>query len=121
MPDTELDRARAHLRQSQSVLVFERGLLNSMNADRLGVAIAERGVLCALSWVWDAQERAHTAAAQPFYDYLNKQMTEAHDATMGAFLKRLDRIVANGRRAAWPASARQPPKIRAKRSHARAA
>jgi hypothetical protein len=62
---TELEQARAHLRDCQKALkhardvsVFEQGQWWPENMK----ANAERAVLAALSWVWDAQERERVAA-----------------------------------------------------------
>ena len=59
---TELEQARAHLRDCQKALkhardvsVFEQGQWWPENMK----ANAERTVLAALSWVWDAQERTY--------------------------------------------------------------
>ena len=61
---TELEQARAHLQDCQKALkhardvsVFEQGQWWPENMK----ANAERTVLAALSWVWDAQERAFSA------------------------------------------------------------
>ena len=60
---TELEQARAHLRDCQKALkhardvsVFEQGQWWPENMK----ANAERTVLAALSWVWDAQERTYS-------------------------------------------------------------
>ena len=57
---TELEQARAHLRDCQKALkhardvsVFEQGQWWPENMK----ANAERAVIAALSWVWDAQQR----------------------------------------------------------------
>lgn len=52
MPETELERARQHLLLTQSA--FQRARLNRQP----WVLTAEQHFLAALSWVWDAQERA---------------------------------------------------------------
>jgi len=49
---TELEQARAHLRETQERLAYERGY---NDLDR--IRFFERCTLAALSWVWDAQER----------------------------------------------------------------
>jgi hypothetical protein len=52
---TELERARAHLRQAQAVLAFARNhCVKSWSVN----SSLETNVLAALSWLWDAQERA---------------------------------------------------------------
>lgn len=55
---TELEQARTHLRRCQTDLDMARqrnrgGFFDAMNVDHAATA-----VLAALSWVWDAQERA---------------------------------------------------------------
>jgi hypothetical protein len=62
---TELEQARAHLRDCQKALkhardvsVFEQGQWWPENMK----ANAERAVIAALSWVWDAQERTPITA-----------------------------------------------------------
>jgi hypothetical protein len=64
---TELEQARAHLRDCQKALkhardvsVFEQGQWWPENMK----ANAERAVIAALSWVWDAQERARPTRLQ---------------------------------------------------------
>ncbi len=55
---TELEQARAHLKDAQDSLHFER-----TGSDKVRVRYFERNVLSALSWVWDAQERAGILSA----------------------------------------------------------
>jgi hypothetical protein len=57
MPMTELERARAHLAFCQDDLHYCRG---NLPYSRGAYKAAERHFLAALSWVWDAQERAST-------------------------------------------------------------
>jgi hypothetical protein len=56
---TELDLARANLRQMQESLAIAR----RMRANRFVIQFQTLNVLAALSWVWDAQERAGAAPA----------------------------------------------------------
>ena len=79
---TELEQARAHLRDCQKALkhardvsVFEQGQWWPENMK----ANAERAVLAALSWVWDAQERE---AMQDPLAWLNKTMQKAMFETL---------------------------------------
>ena len=53
---TELEQARAHLKWAQDFLSRRRGV----HAHGAALEEAMRTVLAALSWVWDAQERAQT-------------------------------------------------------------
>jgi hypothetical protein len=68
---TELEEARAHLRECQASLQEARGSftveiglcsvpMTKPPAAPEITARCERAVLAALSWVWDAQERAKT-------------------------------------------------------------
>jgi hypothetical protein len=50
----ELERARRHLGDVQCNLSFIR----QQGGTKWGLALSEREVLAALSWVYDAQERA---------------------------------------------------------------
>jgi hypothetical protein len=62
---TELEEARAHLQHCQDVLAIGRA-----NGGGAYMDLSERNVLAALSWVWDAQERAERAAVE----WLNKEL-----------------------------------------------
>lgn len=62
---TELDQARAHLRDAQAHLAairfkdkFSRKTLETMFYPMDSRRTAENKIKAALSWVWDAQERA---------------------------------------------------------------
>lgn len=59
-PVTEIECARTHLQQCSHVLAVRRRATQYGNteAHRAVVRVAEFHVLAALSWVWDAQERA---------------------------------------------------------------
>ena len=61
---TELERARAHLRDEQEVLAARRYLMVHAPFPEEwepSVRKAEEGVLAALSWVWEAQEAERLA------------------------------------------------------------
>lgn len=62
---TELEQARAHLLECQDLLHAARKLAWCIDGQRMALEY-EKYVLAALSWVWDAQERA---LSQPFDDY----------------------------------------------------
>lgn len=62
---TELERARKHLSQCQAVLAFRRNDPISVDFPCV-LRQGENGVLAALSWVWEEQEKDRIdAAANP--------------------------------------------------------
>ena len=66
---TELEQARAHLRRCQFILARDRKSCGSTEVDK-GILIAsEWGVLAALSWVWDAQERDRMS--RPYFENIS--------------------------------------------------
>jgi hypothetical protein len=70
---SELDLAREHLRKRQAALARERVALNKHRAMRNSPQVmleCVKDVLAALSWVWDAQERAERGAVE----WLNTEM-----------------------------------------------
>ena len=66
-PQTELERARAHMRACQEDLLRARRPVAWSGADTpAGVmSMREDRFLAALSWLWDAQERELMASAIP--------------------------------------------------------
>ena len=64
---TELEQARAWLKDSQERLHYER----TSQSDRDRMRFFERTVLAALSWVWDAQDRVRiNLKADAWFDSL---------------------------------------------------
>ena len=65
---TELERARAHLRTTQDCFHRRRAMKMS------GVVLDEARVkvLAALSWVWDAQERAERQEADDYFKSISR-------------------------------------------------
>lgn len=63
---TELERARAHLQVCQYDLAGAR-LLQWCLAGERRLRFVEEAYLAALSWVWDAQERASTDVRMGIY------------------------------------------------------
>ena len=61
---TELERARAHLRECQRILYSQRRAWPHLCQGEM-LSRDESNVLAALSWVWDAQERERMAQAIP--------------------------------------------------------
>lgn len=110
-PGSELAHARQHLREVQANLTWLRALTPHGSAEAIAegrpliLNAAKSQVLAALSWVWDAQERAREEGERPFFDYVSAQIKQTTDG----FLDRLARSLR-----------RQPPKMKAKRSRARA-
>lgn len=93
-PGSELAHARAHLLSKRYAL--ERARYNR-NTDHLvlprdspQVLIeATRDFLAALSWVWDAQERAYAAEVKPYFDYVSETLQQSTDD----FLDRMARYL----------------------------
>ncbi len=70
---TELDEARAHLRNCQSKLFFARQQVRHPHGEivRSRLRVFERDVLAALSWVWDAQGRDPVIKFDALLDWVN--------------------------------------------------
>ena len=76
-PITELEQARAHLRQAQNRLAGHRAAgFNQFwvpaTADPDCFAREKADVLAALSWVWDAQERAEQQEADGYFKSISR-------------------------------------------------
>lgn len=87
--ESELAWARTFLLARQIELRMTR---RHRPVSHRAIRSAEKRVLAALSWVWDAQERAHAEAVRPFYEYLEAQHTKTFDALM----KRMQRAMTRG-------------------------
>ena len=92
---TELEQARAHLRRCQQNLATQRQLGRDRFDIPAAVVIAAghnpyrdemANVLAALSWVWDAQERAERNArgtvAEPVHSFTIKVLNADIDGVM---------------------------------------
>jgi leucyl aminopeptidase (aminopeptidase T) len=69
---TELEHARTYLRKAQRSLADRR----AYRCVRTVIEEAENMVLAALSWVWDAQERAQRSAVEWLQDKMQRNLQE---------------------------------------------
>lgn len=93
-PGSELSHARTFLRARQAELQMTRehctaGARRGDAFRRLDVWNAEKRVLAALSWVWDAQERAREEGERPFFEYVSARIQETTDKFLDRMAKHL--------------------------------